>query len=231
VVATTGKEALALLERQPIDIILMDVQMPEMDGLEATAEIRRREQATGKHVPIIAMTAHALKGDRERCLAAGMDGYLSKPIQSKSLYEAIEGIAAAAPANAVEAPQSPSEEILDWSTAVDRVDGRVDLLRQMARLFFRESERLLQEIRQAMAASDGPWLRRAAHTLKGAADSLGAQAVRTAAFRLETMGRDGTRDGLDDACANLQKEIDRLRPVLTARVQAEPSARGSEANR
>src|SRR6202022_1826283 len=89
-VAGNGKEALAALEKQAFDLVLMDVQMPEMDGFEATAALREKEKTTGIHLPIIAMTAHAMKGDRERCLAAGMDGYLSKPFQTEELFEAIE---------------------------------------------------------------------------------------------------------------------------------------------
>ena len=90
VIATNGKEALAVLAGSPdFDLVLMDVQMPEMDGLAATGAIRHQELATGNHIPIIAMTAHAMKGDRERCLAAGMDGYLSKPINSRELFQNI----------------------------------------------------------------------------------------------------------------------------------------------
>src|SRR5262249_24412805 len=89
VVVTTGKAALAALERQPFDRLLMDVQMPEMVGFEATAEIRILERGTGRHLPIIAMTAHAMKGDRERCLESGMDGYVSKPIQARELLQAV----------------------------------------------------------------------------------------------------------------------------------------------
>jgi two-component system sensor histidine kinase/response regulator len=88
-VVEDGKEALAALERESFDVVLMDVQMPEMDGLETTGHIRAREQGTGRHVPVIAMTAHAMKGDRERCLQAGMDGYISKPVQPAELFEAI----------------------------------------------------------------------------------------------------------------------------------------------
>src|SRR5207247_459148 len=91
-VAHTGREALDLSRARPFEVALMDLQMPERGGLEATAAIRERERATGKHLPIVAMTAHAMKGDRERCLAAGMDGYLAKPIQAKDLFEVIDGV-------------------------------------------------------------------------------------------------------------------------------------------
>ena len=94
VVANNGREAVAAIEREAFDLVLMDVQMPEMDGFEATAAIRDKERTTGRHLPIVAMTAHALKGDRERCIEAGMDAYLSKPIQPKNLFEIIEGIGA-----------------------------------------------------------------------------------------------------------------------------------------
>src|SRR5207302_1789837 len=91
VVACNGKEVLTALEQQPFDVVLMDVHMPEMDGLEATAAVRVKEKSTRRHLPIIAMTASAMKGDRERCLAAGMDGYVSKPFNAQELYAAVEG--------------------------------------------------------------------------------------------------------------------------------------------
>jgi CheY-like chemotaxis protein len=95
IVACNGREALAILEEQPFDLVLMDVQMPELDGLEATVAIRQREKVNGAHIPILAMTAHAMKGDRERCLEAGMDGYVAKPIHPAELAEAIESLLAA----------------------------------------------------------------------------------------------------------------------------------------
>jgi len=93
-VAKNGREALEMLQWETVDLILMDVQMPEMDGLEATRRIRELERKTGAHVPILAMTANALQGDRDKCLGAGMDGYLTKPVQSNQLYQAIEDVLA-----------------------------------------------------------------------------------------------------------------------------------------
>ena len=91
-IANNGQELINLLDKEPADLILMDVQMPVMDGFEATAAIRAKEQVTGTHIPIVAMTAHAMKGDSDRCLAAGMDRYISKPVQPKELFDVIEGM-------------------------------------------------------------------------------------------------------------------------------------------
>jgi CheY-like chemotaxis protein len=104
---SNGREALAILEERSFDVVLMDVQMPELDGLEAMAAIRVREQASGEHLPVIAVTAHAMPGDRERCLKAGMDAYLSKPIRSRELFDAIERLTA--PSDVLEASGMVSE--------------------------------------------------------------------------------------------------------------------------
>jgi two-component system sensor histidine kinase/response regulator len=97
VVASTGKEALAAWKRERFDLILMDVQMPEMDGFEATAAIRQAERLTGVHIPIVAMTAYAMSGDRQRCLEAGMDGYIPKPIQAQTVFEVIKAMCSPSP--------------------------------------------------------------------------------------------------------------------------------------
>jgi two-component system sensor histidine kinase/response regulator len=216
--ANNGLEALALLESDSFDLVLMDVQMPEMDGLEAAAEIRRKEKGTLKHQPIIAMTAHAMKGDRELCLAAGMDGYLAKPIHANALYEAVEAVSPAA-MRAIEPspPSPPSDEVFNWDAALRRVGGRADLLENIVKLFSTESAKLLGEIRQAIRARDAAKLRRVAHSLKGSADCFAAGPTVAAALRLEIMGQQDHFAHAESACANLEREVEQLRLALAAR--------------
>jgi PAS domain S-box-containing protein len=221
VVAGNGREALAALERGRFDLVLMDVQMPELDGLAATARIRASEASGGSYtpagtrLPILAMTAHALKGDRERCLAAGMDGYVCKPIQSQQLFEAIadvvSGGAAAGPAAP---PVSPAAEVLDKAEALGRVGDDVELLKELVGLFLESCPRQLAELRQAVARRDAPALRRTAHALKGAVGIFGARAAVAAAQRLETMGRAEDLTHADAACAALEEALARLEPAL-----------------
>ena len=129
VVASNGREALAALESESFDVVLMDVQMPEMNGFEATAAIRDREKETGKHLPIIAMTANAMVGDRERCLAAGMDGYISKPIRIEELFEVIESLGSTAvAAKPGMSHRDASMSVLDSAAALARVEGDKDTL-------------------------------------------------------------------------------------------------------
>jgi CheY-like chemotaxis protein len=217
VVVANGKEALAALDRERFDVVLMDVQMPEMDGMEATRAIRQKEKETGTHIPIVAMTAHAMKGDREDCLAAGMDAYLSKPVQAQALYATVETFT---PVEAAVVTAAPAP-VLDWIAALQRVGGSRDLLRQLADLFLKESVKLLAEIRQTIANADAPRLRRAAHTLKGSADCFSAKPAVEAAQRLELMGRDGNLARAEEALAALEAEMARLTPALAAHVKQE----------
>jgi two-component system sensor kinase len=218
-VVNNGREAVEAWERGSFDVVLMDVQMPEMNGFEATTVIRQKEQATGSHTPIVAMTAHAMKGDRERCLRAGMDDYLSKPIQSKALYEVVEGIGTPAQSEYREMsesrpPEAAMESILDWSAAVDRVGGREDLLKQMAGIFFQETEKLVPALREAITQQDMVKVRRLAHPLKGSASCFAAPSAVSAAVRLEFMGRDSDLTGADEAFSVLEHEIKRLKQAL-----------------
>jgi len=203
-VANNGKEAIDRWRRESFDMILMDMQMPELNGYDATMAIRAEEQGTGRHIPIVAMTAEAMKGDREHCLEAGMDDYFSKPIDPESLYRVV----AAVPARAGVAtgrlvaevhsngePADKSEPttdngVIDWKLARRNTADDDSLLQELMKMFMAECPELLVEIRQAIDTSDVNLLRRAAHTLKGSAAIFGAYAVVDAALQLERMGRE-----------------------------------------
>ncbi len=217
-VVGNGREAVAALEREAFDAVLMDVQMPEMGGFEATALIRDREKGTGRHVPIIAMTAHAMKGDRERCLAGGMDDYVAKPVRARELFEAIGRVVLAErPARPAEASgrreAGPVTEVNE-SELLEQVGGDRALLAEMVRLFLENYPPSLAELREAVARGDAEAVHRQAHAFKGMVGHFGAQAAVEAARRLEAMGREGDLSQAEDAYAALAAAAERLRPAL-----------------
>ena len=213
--AGDGRQALDLLAATDFDLALMDLEMAKMDGIEATRNIRARERSSGQHLPIIGLTAHTMKGDRERFLAAGMDGYVAKPVRPRELYEVVEGVAAMVEREEA-APPSPNTSGLPyhWETALERVGGKEDMLRDLAEMFFEECPRLIQQIREHIASENGAELRRVAHTLKGSAHVFGAEGAAAAAFRLEEMGQAGVLAGAVEALALLEVQVGRLVPAL-----------------
>jgi len=232
VVANHGKEAVAAWKSEAFDLILMDVQMPEMDGLDATEAIRAQEQGTGGHIPIIAMTAHALKGDRERCLEAGMDGYIAKPIRLPELFGAIESLLAPPEEPAPVADCTLAEvEPVNWSEAMRSVQGNRALLRAVVQAALDEIPRLMASIRQAVAERDATHLRLSAHTLKGSLRCLGATEGFERAYEIEIMGRDGTLDDAPRALEILETELARVVPVLTGYLERDQAAGGCRADR
>jgi CheY-like chemotaxis protein len=219
-VANNGKEALAALGEGAFDLVLMDLEMPELGGFEATEQLRARERSTGRHMPVIALTAHAMKGDRERCLAAGMDGYVSKPIRAAELFAAMEEVLAPAarePAGSADGSGGQirgAEGVLDFKAALEHVAGDAQLLRELAGVFVGEAPQMMAAIRDAMAARDAPRLKRAVHTLKGAAGTFGARAAFEAALRLEKISGSGDLSEADAAWEALRQAVERLLPVL-----------------
>ena len=175
----------------------MDVQMPEMDGFEATARIREREKATGGHIPIIAMTAHAIKGDRERCLEAGMDGYVTKPIEADELVRAIVRLVPAA------AQGEPNPTARDRAVEVEellqvflkRVGGKVEHLKKIVEVFEPESAKALEEIRDAIASRDAPRLQRAAALIQGGRRDLRRRRGHRGGAPTGVDGQSGRPDG------------------------------------
>jgi CheY-like chemotaxis protein len=209
--AQNGKLAVALASTEKFDAAFMDVQMPEMDGLAATAAIRKSEKHTRVHLPIFAMTAHAMKGDRERCLAAGMDGYVGKPVRFSDIEETLAGLSrlnlGSHPAVAKTASWSRNE-------ALERIGGDQQLLRDLCHIFLEESPKLMAKLRQAVAVGDCDALMRAAHNLKGESSYLGAGRTSQAARQLEEMGRTQDLSHAGNTLTELEREISTLRDEL-----------------
>jgi PAS domain S-box-containing protein len=242
VIANNGVEALEEYAKGPFDLVLMDVQMPQMDGLETTRIIREREGASGRHTPILAMTAHAIKGDRELCLRAGMDGYIAKPVRARELHAAIERAMAAPRANGHAQPSpspdtddsasdaassdaaaralAPGDDVLNWPFAVERANVDEHALRELAGLFVDECPKLLDEVRSAISAGDAVRLRRAAHTLKGSAAVFGARPAVAAAASLESLAITRQLAAAPAAAEVLEIEAARLSEALAAQAGA-----------
>jgi PAS domain S-box-containing protein len=209
VLVDDGRKAVTEAARTEFDVVLMDVQMPEMDGLEAAAAIRKLETGSRRHLPIIAMTAHAIKGDRERCLAAGMDDYLSKPIDADMLKQLIarltatdstpemESVGAAMMPGVLKAFEN------DWGFFADVVD-----------VFFSDYPRQLENLRTSAQRQDAATFRRAAHSLKGMLRNFQAEASADKAFRLESMGQSGNLDGAELLIEELATEVKHLEVQL-----------------
>jgi len=215
-IAANGREAVDAVKARDFDVVLMDVQMPEMGGFEATGAIRALDSERSR-VPIIAMTAHAMKGDRERCLAAGMNEYLTKPLDPRQLCLVVEQIAEGRPAAGDGHSAATQAVAPDISLQVlARVGGDRQLLAEISRLFVDDAPRHLERIRHALDARDGEALRRAAHGLKGAAANFDADGVVNAARALEEIGRTGDFDNHDAAWRSLAIETDQLISVLRA---------------
>jgi PAS domain S-box-containing protein len=215
-VVENGLEAVSALESGVFDVVLMDVQMPEMDGLEATGIIRQRENGTDRHIPIVAMTAHALRGDRERCLAAGMDDYVSKPIQARELWRALADAASRGGEGTTATGIMSEEASIDLAEALARLDGDKNLLTELVQIFLGECPGLMARIRTAITEQDPPRLKSAAHALKGSVANFGAHGAVNAAARLETLGLDPTleTDAANEALRVLEVEMARVEPHL-----------------
>jgi len=207
-----GAAALKTLERERFDLVLMDVQMPRMDGIETTTAIRNWEKITGGgYIPIVALTAHAMVGDRERCLKAGMDGYLIKPIQPATLLEAIERLhLASGRSKRVQAEKI----VLDRRTLLDRVDGDMQLLGEITKLFLQECEPLMASAREAMKTGNAGRFAYDIHTLRGMFRNLSATAAQEAAGKLEELDLVKNLEKVQAAYALLEQEAQALKAEL-----------------
>ncbi len=218
-IAGSGQEALDLFEQRPFDLILMDVQMPGLDGLQATTRIREKERVTGGHVPIAAMTSQAFESDRLRCLASGMDAYVTKPVHVPALLKMIESVGAGGNCMNTElagegASVGAQLRQLDESLALSRVGGDVDLLKEVIELFLDDYPSTLEKIKSAVAASDASALEHSAHSLKGSVSTFGASRAFEAAFTLEKQGRSRDLTGATEGLFQLEQALEALRPEL-----------------
>jgi CheY-like chemotaxis protein len=218
-IASNGREAVKLVAESPVfDLILMDIQMPEMDGFQATAAIRELEKNGSRRIPVIAMTAHAMKGDRERCLEAGMDGYVSKPVQSKLLYETIESMTSGISLTETHPDQSPwkplGREAVDLAEILERLGGNVGLLQSVVALFEEDCPGQMARIQDAIRSGDARELASAAHTLKGSLLVLSADKASAAALELENLGRQSQLEGAAEWFAILESEVDAVAKEL-----------------
>jgi two-component system, sensor histidine kinase and response regulator len=223
VLAKTGKEALSFAASEQFDVVFMDVQMPEMDGLAATAAIREGEKNSGTHLPIFAMTAHAMTGDRERCLRSGMDGYITKPVRFSDIEQTLAGLALSNPAplhppiepaasTRPAASTQPAATATFWNKAeaLERTQGDENLLDEICQIFLQESPKLLRKLQQAVASGDASGVMHAAHSLKGESSYLCASGTVQAARDLEEMGRKLDLSGARDRLAILEQEMEGL---------------------
>ena len=219
VVTENGRAALEALQRHSVDAVLMDVQMPVMDGLEAIRIIRENEQKTGSRLPIIALTAHAMKGDRERCLGVGADDYLTKPIRTADLLVAlarIENVAFAISEDVTATTDLPISPAWDMAAALARLEDDSQLVEELVHLFLEGCPMAMEEMRDALEAGDTVLLERLAHTMKGSSANIAATATSRAALALELEARGGDLRKARERVDILQAEIHRLLPELEA---------------
>ncbi|MGH7336236.1 MAG: response regulator, partial [Myxococcota bacterium] len=193
---------LGLFGAQEFDAILMDIQMPGMDGFACTAAIRSAEAHTGEHVPIIAMTAHALAGDREKCLAAGMDDYVSKPIRREDLVRAL--------ASAVE----PARSVVDFSNVLSQLGDDRKALREVVTAYVTETRENLERLPATIASGAWPEVRRLAHTTKSAMRAFGAAEAQELAQSLEQLAGMDDRSSAADLFLRMKSAVEVVVAVL-----------------
>lgn len=231
--ATNGKEALARLSEEQFDLVFMDVQMPEMDGLTATQHIRTREQSTGQHIPIVAMTARVMRGDRELCINAGMDAYIAKPINPEELRNTLRSFlngieqADASKSQPTLPVPSPAGPAVTWDAQkfLERIGGDEQLLREVTEIFLEEAPKLMDRLGQAVKLGDAELMENTAHSLKGELSYFGSEAANHAR-ELERMGREKDIQNANAEFSALHQAVHALTQAVREQVKGKGAARG-----
>ncbi|MEP7015657.1 MAG: response regulator, partial [Verrucomicrobiota bacterium] len=208
--ATNGLEALQEIKTKNFDLVLMDIQMPEMDGFAATARIRELEKSSGRHTPIVAMTAHAMIGDRERCIAAGMDDYISKPLGKEDLLRVLTG----SKGNPAEKKETIKTTVHGRAKLLDQCGGDEDLLKELIALFREDTPRLFDVIHKAVSKRDAPNLAAGAHKLLSSLGAFGAVNAHNLVLQLEEQGQQANFERAEERVIELGSEIDRINSAL-----------------
>jgi CheY-like chemotaxis protein/HPt (histidine-containing phosphotransfer) domain-containing protein len=237
-VVATGRDAVDALEQEKFDAILMDVQMPEMDGFEATRLIREMERGTEDHIPIIGLTAHAMRGDRQKCIDAGMDDYVAKPVEPPRLFRAMqqaidrfaphdeelagpgrteygEDTASGREAGTPKKPARGGDNVVDPDALLKRIGGDAEILQQLVDVFVSNLPDMMRSVAEAVESDDHERIRKAAHSLKGAVSNFGYDPATDSARELEYLGRDrGEPDEIRQTLTELRRHIDTLETAL-----------------
>ena len=224
--ASNGREALSRLANETFDLVFMDVQMPEIDGLTAAREVRKREKQSGSHIPIIAMTAHAVKGDKERCLDSGMDAYMSKPVTSHGIAEMIARFFAIDkhPPMPPPIPLGPKPSFWQWGIALERVDGDEALLRELVQIFLEESPKQLASLEQAIETGNLDEIERISHSLKGELGYLGLVGAAEKAKELEQLAGQGGSAPLGDLFRSFKAEVSAVSATMQEQLEDKSKA-------
>ena len=222
-VVDNGEKAIRALQEDEFDVVLMDIQLPVMDGFKATTAIRKQEELTGHHIPIIAMTAYAMSGDRERCLTAGMDDYVSKPINEASVAKACSLITKfnrssvdVAVSNKIQedAEIVPDQLVFDFPAALKRFEGDGEFVNEICGLILNSVPELISSLKSAVEQQDCESAGKAVHTIKGSVSNFCAEPTYHAAMRLEQICHEHQLNQLEAGCLDLVREVDRLMATL-----------------
>jgi two-component system, sensor histidine kinase and response regulator len=217
-----GAAAVAKVQECAFDVVLMDIQMPIMDGYQATAAIRAGEALSGQHLPILAVTANAMKEDRAKCLEAGMDEYLSKPVEPAVLVATVERLGGALSAGPglrdVFTASDEAPVLLNRAALMDRLSGDTDVLKEVIDIFFEDMPVQIERLHGALASGSSEEIGSVAHRLKGSLAAMGAEVAAESARALEACARSGELSFAASLADAVEEQVERLEPELAALV-------------